>query len=280
MPSITKAVQNATGSAVRGGLQPKMFSAGQVDRMPSKQKPTCLILRDVPRMALPTDVLRALRDVGAVDESFGVSSITSPPPSLPRTPSLTRTWHLSTRSPAHCTSIYQHLSSRPPFSSNPPTRSIPSSSSASASTSNAVPPSSFVQYTDSNATQWISSLISRAMDESNLRAEKRGELAVEKTFTTEWVMKPGFGGRRVVIKGLPGGVSYEDVKRLGKDCGVVDGQDACKRLPPSKFSLVSTFCLTTNTVADAHRLARKVHMKWYKSVLHGEKYLMRAQVVY
>ncbi|WWD21181.1 hypothetical protein CI109_105665 [Kwoniella shandongensis] len=256
-----------------GGGVPSPNPSGK--RMPVDQRPTCLLLKDVPKTALPSDVLRALRDVGAIDETFGVSSLTSPPPSLTRAPSLTRTWHLTTPSPAICTSIYQHLSSRPPFNIASSSR-LPSSSSSSSSS----PSPSVVQYTDSTSSAWISQLISRALEDSNLRSTARGEHPVEKTFTTEWVMKAGYGGRRVTIKGLPGGVSYDDVKRLGKDCGLVEGQDACKRLPPSKFSLVSTFCLTTNTVADAHRLARKVHMKWYKSSVHGEKYLMRAQVVY
>lgn len=74
-------------------------------------------------------------------------------------------------------------------------------------------------------------MIEVAKHDSDVRAAERGK-AVDSSFTTEWVLKPGFSGRRVIVKGLPGGASYDDAKRLAKDCNLVEGSDACKRLPP------------------------------------------------
>jgi len=50
--------------------------------------------------------------------------------------------------------------------------------------------------------------------------------------STEWVLRPGLQGRRVVIKGLPGMVPDADIRKLGKDCDLEPGDEGCIRLPP------------------------------------------------
>ena len=44
------------------------------EKLGDDRKPTTLLLHEVPRSSLPTDVLRALRDSGAVDENFPLSN--------------------------------------------------------------------------------------------------------------------------------------------------------------------------------------------------------------
>ncbi|AAW44258.1 hypothetical protein CNBF3530 [Cryptococcus deneoformans B-3501A] len=259
-------------------IKPRTYSVSQFHRMHEHVRPRYLLLNNIPRTALPSDILRALRDGGAVDSSFPVTAITSPAPSLPRTPSLTRTWHLTTPSQAHAEAIYSHLQTHPLFSTS---TGLPSGrqSNQNPNVNPNLTPVSHVQFTSTTPKEWINGMIEVAKHDSDVRAVERGK-AVDPGFTTDWVLKPGFSGRRVIVKGLPGGASYDDVKRLAKDCNLVEGPDSCKRLPPSKFSLVSSFCLTVDSVADAYRLVRKIHMKWYKSKNFGEKYLMRAEVAY
>ena len=43
------------------------------DKVRPENRPTGLLLHEVPRCAMPTDVLRALRDIGAVNDDFPLS---------------------------------------------------------------------------------------------------------------------------------------------------------------------------------------------------------------
>ncbi|KAK4685361.1 hypothetical protein P7C73_g4791, partial [Tremellales sp. Uapishka_1] len=81
-------------------------------------------------------------------------------------------------------------------------------------------------------------------------------------------------GRRVVVKGVPGMIMDPRVRALGKDCGIED----LLRLPPSPRSIVSTWVFTTESVAMAYKLSRKIHMNYFMSTIYGEQYLMRAEV--
>ncbi|WVW79599.1 hypothetical protein I302_101568 [Kwoniella bestiolae CBS 10118] len=243
--------------AERARRQP--MPEGFTEATGNQARPKCVLLHDIPRTALPSDIARALRDVGAVDESFSVSSITSLPPSLPKAPSLHRTFHLSLPSAKKAQSILTTLSTKPIFSLDTRTTQA--------------------QLTHITSSEWTNNIIQRTLrDRSPFERER--DRAIEKTFTAEWSGKSGMSGRRVVIKGLPGSVKVEDVKRLGKDCGVVQDAEGCVKLPASRQSNVSTYCLTTNSITDAHRLARKLHMKWYKVDVFGQKWLMRAHVHY
>jgi hypothetical protein len=42
-------------------------------KLPMEERPRHLLLHGVPKTALPTDVLRALKDVGAVNDEFPLS---------------------------------------------------------------------------------------------------------------------------------------------------------------------------------------------------------------
>ncbi|WVO15494.1 hypothetical protein L204_103152 [Cryptococcus depauperatus] len=261
-------------------LKAKTFTATQVAKMEESQRPKYLLLQNIPRTAIPRDILRALKDGKAVDPSFPISSITSPPPSLPRTPSMYRTWHLTLPSHVEAASIYSHLNRNPLFSASryylPTFRSSARTESVNKPDA---PAGSSVRFTTSSSADWVTGIMESAKQTADARAAER-DRGFDTGFTPEWVMQPLASGRRVVIRGLPGGIIYEDVKRLTKGITLVDGPDSCKRLPASKFSLVSTFCISTQSVAEAYRLVRKVHMKWYKSSKFGEKYLMRAEVAY
>ncbi|WVF65332.1 hypothetical protein IAT40_000058 [Kwoniella sp. CBS 6097] len=283
-----KSTSAGAGSGA-GTARPRTYTAGQASRMQPHTQPRHLLLHDIPRTALPSDIVRALKDSGAVDASFSASSLTAPPPSLPKAPSMTRTWHLTLPSYAHANDVHNFLNARPLFSAFSPSSSssknLPSAPRGRARTSGTFGTDGTLiqkhnaQFIDSPSSGWIADLIRRSNEERDPRERER-DAATERGFSVEWVMQAGYSGRRVVIKGLPGGVKEDEVRKLGKDCGVLDGRDGVKRLPPSRYSLVSTYCLTTESVSDAYRLARKLHMKWYKSIIHGEKYLMSAEVVY
>ncbi|WVQ93007.1 hypothetical protein IAU59_000070 [Kwoniella sp. CBS 9459] len=277
-----------------GPARPKTFSAGQASRMPAHTQPKYLLLHDIPRRAIPSDIARALKDSGAVDASFSPSALTAQPPSLPKTPSMTRTWHLSLPSYAHANEVHNLLNARPLFStasssasSSSSTKHLPSGprgqgqprTSGTFGTDGTLIQKHHAQFIDSPSSSWVADLIRRSNEERDPKERER-DAATERGFNAEWVMQRGFSGRRVVIKGLPGGLKEDEVRKLGKDCGILDGHQGVKKLPPSRYSLVSTYCLTTESVSDAYRLARKLHMRWYKSIIHGEKYLMSAEVVY
>ncbi|OCF40423.1 hypothetical protein I317_05791 [Kwoniella heveanensis CBS 569] len=283
------AFKSASAPALASGsARPRTYTAGQASRMPKHAQPSYLLLHDIPRTVLPSDIVRALKDSGAVDASFTASSLTPPPPSLPKAPSMTRTWHLTLPSYAHANEVHNLLNAQPLFSSTSSssssssfTRNLPSGprTSGSFASDGTLILKHHAQFIDSPSSSWIADLIRRSIEERDPKERER-DAATERGFTAEWVMQRGYSGRRVVIKGLPGGVKAEQVRKLGKDCGVLDGREGVKRLPPSRYSLVSTYCLTTESVSDAYRLARKLHMRWYKSIVHGEKYLMFAEVVY
>ncbi|WWD06986.1 hypothetical protein V865_005083 [Kwoniella europaea PYCC6329] len=229
-----------------------------VEATGNQSRPKNVLLHDIPRTALPSDITRALRDVGAVDESFSVSAITSLPPSLPKSPSLYRTYHLTLPSSKKANQISTILSTKPIFTLDRKGQA---------------------QLTHITSNEWTNTLVQRTLND-RMTFEQQRDRAIEKTFTADWCNKSGLSGRRVIIKGLPASIRPEDVKKLGKDCGVLDEGESCIRLPSSRSSIVSTYCLTTNTANDAHRLARKLHMKWYKVDIHGQKWLMRAHVHY
>nr|XP_018259417.1 uncharacterized protein I303_08345 [Kwoniella dejecticola CBS 10117]OBR81575.1 hypothetical protein I303_08345 [Kwoniella dejecticola CBS 10117] len=225
-----------------------------------QQAARCILLHDIPRPALPSDIERALKASGAVDSSFSSSSITTLPPSLPKAPSLYRTVHITLPSHKKAVQLSTTLSTRPIFSSGRPVRSRSRTESASASASasaqfgeisadgtssegisgsgngNASTTkrdlSTQAQLTHVNSTSWTSNIIAKTFsDRSNPEKDQQQSHSVQKTFTPEWSMRSGLRGRRVIIQGLPLRISLDEVKRLGKDCGVVQDMEGCMRLP-------------------------------------------------
>ncbi|WRT69294.1 uncharacterized protein IL334_006278 [Kwoniella shivajii] len=279
------------GQGQRARKQPLSFAVNKATE--NEERAKCILLHDIPRTALPSDIQKALIDVGAVDSNFSLSSITSLPPSLPKVPTLYRTVHLSFPSTKKAFFASYKLSEHPIFSTtsshnNSFQKSSNQSQTQSQTQTQTQSQSQFpiqshfksqAQLTHTTSTAWTTEIIRKTI-EDRTPYEKNRDKDIGKSFTPEWASKAGMSGRRVVIKGLPGSIKSEDVRRLGKECGVLDDEEGCMKLPSSRQSPVTTFCLTTNTVTEAHRLARKIHMKWYKVDIHGQKYLMRAHVHY
>ncbi|WVR08859.1 hypothetical protein IAU60_005918 [Kwoniella sp. DSM 27419] len=287
MTRPTAVVNGLSKTAKRALAPPRLYSASQAAHLPPRAQPKHVLLRDVPRTALPSDIVRALRDAGAVERDFPVTAIAGPPPSLPKEPSLYKTWHVTLSTPEQAAAVQRRLATRPLFSAESSrtrsnTRSgievIPATQGTFASDGTVNQPAS-CSLIDADATRWSADLIERSLGDRGAQERER-EVSAQKGFNVEWACRPGYSGRRVVVKGLPGLAKDDQVRKLARDCGLVDGLEGVKKLPPSRYSLVSTFCFTTNTVADAHRLVRKLHMKWYQSIQHGERYLMRAEMVY
>ncbi|KAL7421044.1 hypothetical protein Q5752_003928 [Cryptotrichosporon argae] len=240
------------------------LSMKQAGKLRSSERPRCLLVTDVPSTALPTDLLRALKDGGAVQRDFALTSITSPPPSLPRQPSLSKTYHLTFPSAALAFDAHRLLSHAPLF---------PSTSTLRSRATALTPPPARVQFTTDSADQWTAAQL-----EGAISALSGSYPAGATRFEAAWASREGVQGRRVVVKGLPGKVSPQELAKLFKDCKVERVKDAIKRLPPSPTSTTSVWAVTTESVSAAYALARKVHMNWYFSTLYGETYLMRARV--
>lgn len=47
-----------------------------------------------------------------------------------------------------------------------------------------------------------------------------------------WAMDASKQGRRVVVRGVPGMASYELVRKIAKNFGVLEGEEGCVRMPP------------------------------------------------
>ncbi|ODN97331.1 hypothetical protein L198_03894 [Cryptococcus wingfieldii CBS 7118] len=262
--------------------RPKLVSRFRAQQLSPNKQPKFLILNNVPKLALPQDVLRALQDAKAVGKSFPLSSITALPPSLPRMPSLTRKWHIEIEGPRQTLAIHAHVNAHPLFATSSSTLPYPTGKSPNRNL-NLNPKLHMLeaaQLSWSTKEEWTEATIEMAT-----RNELKGTRGVDWRsteswkLTVDWALQPEFRGRRVVVRGLPGGVTVPDLARLASGCSLREAKDAIMTLPPSIYSLNTTCCFTLASVADAHRLVRKVHMKWYKSLIFGEEYLMRAEVV-
>ncbi|WWC90985.1 uncharacterized protein L201_005924 [Kwoniella dendrophila CBS 6074] len=283
----TLSLSTVAGNAIRAqkiNRQPIIQVTNDAER--NLKRGHNLLIHEIPKTALPSDIVRALKDVGAVDSGFSVSSITSFPPSLPKTPSLYRTIHLNLHSSQRAGAISKILSEKPIFGTNSNlssrsssslnTRSFKSSSSKSEGITNK---KNQAQLTNQTSTEWTKNIIHKFLSDRPHFDQQRDK-QIESSFNEEWCNKQSLKGRRVVIKGLPGSIVPHELKKLGKDCNLSEEFDGCVKLPSSRHSAVATYSLTTNTVNDAHRLARKLHMKYYKADTHGENWLMRAHVHY
>ncbi|WVQ74472.1 hypothetical protein IAR50_004073 [Cryptococcus sp. DSM 104548] len=262
--------------------RPRLVSRFRAQLLPAAKQPKCLILNNVPKFALPQDVLRALTDANAVGKSFPLSAITPLPPSLPRMPSLTRKWHVETQDPQRALAIHAHVNAHPLFETSSSTLPYPSGQGPNLNLNmnpniHMLEPA---QLTQSSKEEWIEAAIEMAA-RNELRVMKDEDWRSSESWklTVDWALQPEFSGRRVVVRGLPGGVTHPDLVRLASGCSLRKAKDAISRLPQTLYSLNTTCCFTLASVADAHRLVRKLHMKWYKSSILGEEYLMRAEIV-
>ncbi|KAF8481529.1 hypothetical protein JB92DRAFT_3037493 [Gautieria morchelliformis] len=89
-------------------------------------------------------------------------------------------------------------------------------------------------------------------------------------------------GRNVVVWGLPGKLTVEGLKehlRSFRLAGSVNGEkDVIKLAPDGRATFTSRYYVRTISVSEAHRLVRQLHMTRYTRA--GPEYTMRARVVY
>ncbi|KAI0928481.1 hypothetical protein AcW1_005717 [Taiwanofungus camphoratus] len=92
--------------------------------------------------------------------------------------------------------------------------------------------------------------------------------------------------RGVVIWGLPGKMTPDSLKDYLKNfklAGLEAGKVPIIKLEVAdapKFALRSRHYVCLASVSEAHRLVRKLHMTFYRPEVHGERYSLRAHVVY
>ena len=147
-----------------------------------------------------------------------------------------------------------------------------------------------VQYIDATAWDWVGTQLRR----TEAVAERRGDEQVRE-FDRKWVMDRGMSGRRVLLKGLSPGMPIGVVKDMARGSGLIGGPDAVVPLMQYAIALPlwvqltigdrtpgrrhSMYALTVDSVANACRLARKLHMTHHSSP-RGERLLLRAEVVW
>lgn len=73
-PPATPSSITSFGRRTDGDADGNVFP---LERMGDSRRPMALVLHEVPKCALPSDVLRALRDSGAVDGDYPLSNSTS-----------------------------------------------------------------------------------------------------------------------------------------------------------------------------------------------------------
>ncbi|ORX39264.1 hypothetical protein BD324DRAFT_321948 [Kockovaella imperatae] len=255
----------------------------------------------MPRTSKRCDVLRTLKDLGAVDKNFPLTKITSPPASLPRHVKPFKGFHVEFPSGGEAFKAFDILSKNPTFSSR----------------------SADLQLLDSNASIYFGQMMTSTQVEIrkiNLRLDTSSPTFY---FNKEWMTKPGCEGRRVTITGMPTGVPFRFVRdivldryfALGTSRDFNDdtiaqrvvknqrefedpmegGSDGVQQVPscvPFVFcwpliwkitlyrSLVcSRFVVSFKSVESASRAARQLNMTRYTN-RSGARYLIRASVVW
>ncbi|KAI9591295.1 hypothetical protein BDF19DRAFT_426430 [Syncephalis fuscata] len=91
----------------------------------------------------------------------------------------------------------------------------------------------------------------------------------------------GASGRSVLITGMPWYTNIEDAKRLQRDRDTADTfEPAIFALPVSNGSLSHRFIIQLENEEKAHRFARHVHGRAFIGRETGEKFPLKAQVLY
>ncbi|KAI0005958.1 hypothetical protein BJV74DRAFT_8130 [Russula compacta] len=89
------------------------------------------------------------------------------------------------------------------------------------------------------------------------------------------------GRRSVLLSGLPGRISSDVVRRFLKNYKLMGGQAEVVKLEANlKGSLTSRVLVRLSSPSEAFKLLRNLHMTNYEPGIWGDKYTIRAQVVY
>ena len=143
---------------------------------------------------------------------------------------MTRTYHLSIPSVDMTGEAYRVLAAQRlfPTSSSPPPNAVPSRSAAGNSLRLRESPR--VAFVDAEPHPWATMQVRGIEMAQEREAARRQEGDVE-TFDLGWVMQKGMSGRRVILKGLPWRAPHSVVRGFVRNMGLVEGDDAIKRLP-------------------------------------------------
>lgn len=93
-------------------------------------------------------------------------------------------------------------------------------------------------------------------------------------------------GRCVVLSGLPFKTTAEDMKfylKSFKLAGTSNGEMEIVKLDAEnvdRVSLSSRYFIRAASVAEAHRIVRRVHMTFYRPAIYNAQYRIHARVMY
>jgi hypothetical protein len=121
------------------------------------------------------------------------------------------------------------------------------------------------------ARAWADKLLSRAEEGARKSGLRYDPVSVD------WTIDPALSGRRVLLRGLPGGIQHKDVYNVAGAAVDVAANRPVRRLPPQQWSNVSSWAITTPSVSHAHELVRRLHMNYF---FNDRDFLMRADVVW
>ncbi len=235
---------------------------------------------DVPNTVLPTDVHRALKEVGAVSKNFPLSAIVRQPVGSPRKASLTARYHLTTSDSTTAQSMYNVLMSRPLFAAGNGRASAQPGRPAFGA--NGLKDDARVFYSTQNAQQWAGRMLQAVQNAQgpDFRyvqqvAERSGGMPDAK-----WALAPNSSGRRVLLRGLPRDRPMNNVRDFIRDMGVEVEADGYKRVVPAPLNTRAAYAITCKSVADAHYLARRLNMAPFMQNVLGYQFMMRAHVIW
>ncbi|GMK56111.1 hypothetical protein CspeluHIS016_0211670 [Cutaneotrichosporon spelunceum] len=240
---------------------------------------TKYVVAEVPFTALPTDVHRALKEVGAVPKHFPLSSIVREPLGGPRRASLMTRYHLTAPDNEAGEHMYNVLMSRPLFAAGSARASAQPGRPAFGT--NGLKNEARVVYTSRSAFGWVDNLI-RNVSRNQAQDYQYAQQAAQSLGglpDAKWALQPNMAGRRVLLRGLPRERPIELVRAFINDIGIDIERDGIKRLVSAPLGSRSALVVTCKTVADAYYLARRTNKAPYLPAVMGYEYMMRSHVV-
>ncbi|BEI92478.1 uncharacterized protein CcaverHIS019_0501060 [Cutaneotrichosporon cavernicola] len=275
------ATRAANPSVVRDTFRrsTRMSSADAAGR---PEMDTKYVVVEVPYTALPTDVHRALREVGAVPKKFPLSAVVHEPVGGTRKASLMTRYHLTAPDSKSGETMYNVLMSRPLFAAGSARASAQPGRPAFGA--NGLKNEARVVYTSRDAFGWVDGIlrmVSRNQkpdwqaSQQAAQAQRLGQLP-----DAEWALAPNMSGRRVLLRGLPRERPIELVRDFLREVGVEVDREGIKRLVNAQLGSRSALVVTCKSVADAHYLARRTNKAPYLKGVMGYEYMMRSHVVW
>lgn len=211
---------------------------------------------------------------------FTLTPVTPPPVGSARNAGLTAQFHISAKDEQAAMEMFETISSRPLFA-------------ASSKRAGPAPPRpdkgefgvrepSMVGFSVMSGKQWADSHLQRAAQQADMfsRKDPKNKGIPWQKIDVEWATSPSLSGRRVVLRGLPFTLEAHWLHELAD--GLADPSDdkSVVRIPPKRFTDVSSWIITCPTVARAHTLQRRLHCNFYSESRFGTSFPMQAHIVY